>query len=80
MGGLSQPEWSPCILKLSQQGFFDIRISEKSRPHLQSTVERPGNGDALGLGLARRDGSLQLVQVTVLLQLLYQALERQTSQ
>ena len=48
--------------------------------HLQSTVERPGNGDALGLGLARRDGSLQLVQVTVLLQLLYQALERQTSQ
>ena len=53
-----------------------VTISEKSRPHLQSTVERPGNGDALGLGLARRDGSLQLVQVTVLLQLLYQALEK----
>ena len=46
------------------------------RAHLQSTVERPGNGDALCLGLARRDGPLQLVQVTVLLQLLHEALER----
>ena len=45
-------------------------------PHLQSAVERPGDGDALGLGLARRDGALKLVQVPVLLQLLHQALQK----
>ena len=44
--------------------------------HLQSAVERPGDGDALGLGLARRDGALKLVQVPVLLQLLHQALQK----